>query len=207
MAPLRVAALAAIALAAIALAALPLARAAHPGEEPPAPLSVGDRLPAFQLDDQHGRPGQVDASVRLLLFAADMDAGGLVDDALEGDASLRDLAARGAVFVSDIHRMPALVTRLFALPSMRRRPYRMLLDREPGPTLRIPRREGQVTLLALESLTIRRVDYADTPKAVAEALRQVSRPAAKLDLRLLGGAQGTARQPVRHCRAQLLKKP
>jgi hypothetical protein len=202
MTPLRAAA-----LFAVALAAVPLARAAGPGGEPPPPLAVGERLPAFQLEDQHGRPGQVDESIRLLLFAADMDAGGLVNDALEGDASLRDLAARGAVFVSDIHRMPAIVTRLFALPSMRRRPYRMLLDREPGPTLRIPRREGQVTLLGLESLTIRRVAYADTPQAVAEALRGVSRPAAKLDPRLLGGGQAAARRPVRRCRAQLVKKP
>ena len=29
--------------------------------------------------------------------------------------------------------MPAVITRLFALPSLRRRPYRMLLDREPRP--------------------------------------------------------------------------
>jgi hypothetical protein len=134
--------------------------------------AAGERIEVFELPDAHGEPGRVDAAVRLLLFAADMDAGGLVNDALEEDPSLQDLAARGAVFVSDIHRMPALITRLFALPSMRRRPYRMLLDREAaGPSARIPREEGKVTLLELDALTIRRIEYLDSAKAVTGALR------------------------------------
>jgi hypothetical protein len=95
-----------------------------------------------------------------------------VNDALEEDPSLQDLAARGAVFVSDIHRMPALITRLFALPSMRRRPYRMLLDREEaGPSARIPREEGKVTLLELDALEIRSISFLDSADAVARALR------------------------------------
>lgn len=137
-----------------------------------APWAVGDRIEPFELPDAHGEPGRVDESVRLLLFAADMDAGGLVNEALEGDPSLRDLAARGAVFVSDIHRMPAIVTRLFALPSMRRRPYRMLLDREEaGPTVRIPREEGRVTRIELDALAIRSISFLDSADAVARALR------------------------------------
>jgi hypothetical protein len=146
------------------------AAAAPAGAQEP-PLAAGDRLAPFELADQHGAPGKVDESVRLLLFAADMDAGDLVNQALEADPALTDLGARGAVFVSDIHRMPALVTRLFALPSMRRRPYRMLLDRGPGPTLRLPREEGKVSILVLDGLRIRSVAFAATPEAVAEALR------------------------------------
>ena len=136
-----------------------------------APWQAGDRLPPFELDDQHGVPGRVDESVRLLLFTADMDAGDVVRAALEGDAKLRDLAAHGAVWVSDIHRMPAVVTRLFALPSMRRRPYRMLLDRGPGPTVRIPREEGKVSVLVLDALVVKSVAFVGAPKGIAEALR------------------------------------
>jgi hypothetical protein len=53
---------------------------------------------------------------------------------------------------------------------MRRRPYRMLLDREPGPTARIPREPGKVTLLELEALVIRRIAYLASADAVAGAL-------------------------------------
>jgi len=152
-------------LAGLSLAALP-ARA----EEPP-PWQAGDHLAPFELADQHDQPGRVDESVRLLLFTADMDAGDLVKAALEAEPKLQDLAAHGAVWVSDIHRMPAVITRLFALPSMRRRPYRMLLDREPGPSARIPREEGKVTLVVLDALEVRSIAFADSAESVAAALK------------------------------------
>ena len=154
----------------IGFVVLLVAAAAGADDELPA-YAAGDRLVPFTLEDQHGEPGSVDDQVRVVLFAADMDAGDLVDAALQADPSLHDLAALGAVFVSDIHRMPAIITRLFALPSMRRRPYRMLLDREPGPTVRLPREEGKVTILQLEALTVASVAFAADAAEVAAALR------------------------------------
>jgi hypothetical protein len=150
-------------------AALVLAAAAGRADE--LPVQAGDRLEPFELADQHGQPGRVDESVRVLLFTADMDAGDVVKGALEADPALQDLAAHGAVWVSDIHRMPAVVTRLFALPSMRRRPYRMLLDRGPGPSARIPREEGKVSVLVLDALAVQSIAFADQPDAIAAALR------------------------------------
>lgn len=146
-------------------------------QEPAPAYGAGDSLVPFTLQDQHGEPGSVDEKTRVVLFAADMDGGDLVGSALEADASLQDLTQFGAVFVSDIHRMPALITRLFALPSMRRRPYRMLLDREPGPTVRLPREEGRVTVLRLEGLTVQSVSFVADAAGIAAALRPETEPA------------------------------
>jgi hypothetical protein len=157
------------------LAAAALAAPLRAEEAPPSAWSAGERIEAFELEDQHGAPGRVDEGVRHLLFAADMDAGDLVNGALEEDPALRDLAARGAVFVSDIHRMPVVITRLFALPSMRRRPYRMLLDRGPGPSVRIPRQPGQVTWVELDALVVRSVDFVASKQALAERLGAAGR--------------------------------
>lgn len=153
-----------LALVLLALAA-PSARAGDA-----APCRVGDTLEAFELPDANGAPGRVDAGVRLLLFTADMDGGGLVRKALE-DPALQDLAVHRAVYVADVSRMPALVTRMFALPSLRKRPYRTLLDRGPGPTQRIPREPGKVTLLTLDALAVRGIAFAASPDAVAAAVR------------------------------------
>jgi len=150
--------------------------AAASAQEPAAPYVAGDSLVPFTLDDQHGEPSSVDEKTRVVLFAADMDGGDLVGSALESDPSLQDLEQFGAVFVSDIHRMPALVTRLFALPSMRRRPYRMLLDREPGPTVRLPRQEGHVTVMRLDGLTVESVAYVADAEGIAVALRPEAEP-------------------------------
>lgn len=143
---------------------------AGPARSDEAPWQVGDRIEAFELGDPHGKPGRVDEAVRLVLFTADMDGGRLVQEALE-DTALQDLAAHGAVYVADVSRMPAVVTRLFALPSMRRRPYRTLLDTEPGPTLRVPREPGKVTLLELDALSVRSIRFADAAETVASAIR------------------------------------
>ena len=149
---------------------------AGPARSDDAPWQAGDRIEAFELADPHDAPGRVDETVRLVLFTADMDAGKVVQQAL-ADPALQDLAAHGAAYVADVSRMPALVTRLFALPSMRRRPYRTLLDPGPGPTVRMPREPGKVTLLELDALTVRSVRFADAPETVASAVR--GRPAGR----------------------------
>ena len=135
-----------------------------------APWQVGDRLEPVELEDAHGVPGRIDEAVRLVVFSADMDGGKVVQQALS-DPALQDLAAHGVAYVADVSRMPSLVTRLFALPSIRRRPYRTLLDPGPGPTVRIPREPGKVTLLALDGLAVRSVAFVDAPDAVAAAIR------------------------------------
>jgi hypothetical protein len=157
-----------VALRALVLAAALVVAGSAAGDE--APWRTRDRLQPFELPDPHGKTGRVDERLRLVLFTADMDAGRLVQRALE-DPALQDLEAHRAAYVADVSRMPAVVTRLFALPSMRRRPYRTLLDTGPGPTTRIPREDGKVTLLALDELTVRSVEFTATADAVAAAIR------------------------------------
>lgn len=161
-------------LALVLACSLALAASAR-GED--APWQAGDRLEPFELADPHGVAGRIDEGVRLVLFTADMDGGKLVQAALE-DAALQDLAAHGAVYIADISRMPALVTRVFAMPSIRRRPYRTLLDPGPGPSVRMPREAGKVTLLELDALAVKSVRFADAPEAVASAVRAGLAPGA-----------------------------
>jgi hypothetical protein len=134
-----------------------------------AALSAGDVLPALALADQHGRPQRLDEGVRLVLFTRDMDAGRLVQRALS-DADAVRLSQSGAVYVSDVSRMPRLVRRIVAKPRMRQRPYPMLLDEEGEATAALPSREGRVTLLFLERLRVSEIRFAETPEEVAAAL-------------------------------------
>jgi hypothetical protein len=133
------------------------------------PWAAGERIEPFSLEDQHGTVRHVDAGTRVVLFSRDMDGGDVLKRALEGVPE-GFFAARGAAYVADISRMPGLVTRLFALPSMRRRPYPMLLDRDGATTARLPDAEGQATLIFLEDLRIERVVHAARPEELCEAL-------------------------------------
>lgn len=134
-----------------------------------AELAVGDALPELTLEDQHGESHTLGADTKLVLMPGDMDAGDVLKEAL-ADADAAALAARGAVYLADISGMPRMVARLFALPSMRRRAYPMLLDRDGTATAAFPRRAGEVTLIFVEGGRIARIDYATAIGPIRGAL-------------------------------------
>jgi hypothetical protein len=137
------------------------------------PYAVGAQLEPFSLQDQHGRAHAVDASVRALLFTREMSAGDIVKQGLtESGAQL--LAGAGAVYVSDISGMPALVRRLMALPRLRQRPYPILLDFDGSVTQRIPGGAGQPVLLVLDELRIAEIRTLASAQELVAALRALA---------------------------------
>lgn len=132
------------------------AEAEASASEAPAPVTVGSQLPPLTLEDQHGESRTLDASTRLVIFTGEMQAGDLVKEVL-AERGGEILAERDAVYVADVHRMPALVRRLFALPSLRKRPYPMWLDTEGDATASFPAVEGRPTLLFVDDLVVREI--------------------------------------------------
>lgn len=149
---------------------------AAPAVAEEAALTVGDELPRLGLEDQHDVAHPIGSDTKLLLFTRDMDSSDLVKEALAEDGAAK-LAAAHAVFVADISAMPSIITRIFALPSLRKRPYRMVLDRDGAATERFPAQEGRVTLLHLEERSITRIEYAGSVEQVAAALGPAAAPA------------------------------
>ena len=129
------------------------------------PYSVGERMEGFSLEDQHGAIQRVDEDVAVILFGRDMTTDKILKAALEG-VDGEALRARGVVYVADIQGMPRLVAKLFALPSMRRRPYPMLLDRDGRATAGLPDVAGTVTVIFLDRLKITRVEQLTDPVAL-----------------------------------------
>jgi hypothetical protein len=123
----------------------------------------------MSLEDQHGKPRRIDETARAILFARDMDGGGILKEALaESGPSL--LEGAGAVYVADVSGMPRLIRRFFALPSMRRRAYTILIDVDGSVTERLPSAEGRATLMTLDALRLVRVTHFDSAADVRAAL-------------------------------------
>lgn len=147
---------------------LPLALTIMTAKAGAEPYAVGDRMEPFALEDQHGESHRVDESVAVVLFGRDMSTDKIVKAAfaeVDGDA----LNARQVVYVANIEGMPRLVAKLFALPSMRKRGYAMLLDRDGKTTARLPDVAGTVTVLHLDRLKITRVEHLTDPAEVRKA--------------------------------------
>jgi hypothetical protein len=98
-----------------------------------------------------------------------MDGGDLLKQAV---ATLPEdyLAKVGAVYIADISGMPRIISKLFALPKMRKRPYPLLLDRSGEATERIPDVDGQATLVYLAALRVARIEHYASVAAVRGAL-------------------------------------
>jgi hypothetical protein len=131
-------------------------------------LTVGARLPALTLPDQHGNLRAIgDATV--VLFAPDRDAGALANQVLS-HTDTDSMAAAGIIYISDISQMPSFVSRMFALPKMRDYPYAVLLGYEASQTAMLPRQAGKVTVLRVQKALIEQVSFADSEQPLAKMI-------------------------------------
>ncbi len=127
-------------------------------------IAAGTSLPPLAVNDQFDRPVTIDHSTRFLLFAADQAAGDLATDALKANPEM--LAQQRIVYIADISGMPAMITRMFALPKWRELPFAVGLVRDAQLTAALPRRPGELTLLALEQGKVQGVEYLADAAAV-----------------------------------------
>lgn len=154
--------LAGVAVLAILAVQPPVEAGAAEAQPGPVPvLQVGDAMPPLVLQDQHGRPVTVDAGTKILLFTRDMDAGAVVKEALAADGTAV-LAAGGAVYVSDVSGMPALVRSMFAMPALRRRSYPVALDEAGEATAGFPTEAGKATILRLDTGRIASISFSSS---------------------------------------------
>jgi len=124
-------------------------------------LEPGTRLAPWTLLDQYDQPYSLNASTHVLLVAQDMDGAKLVKAAL-AETPKGYLESRDAVFVADIQRMPALISKLFAVPAMRDYSYRVMLDRDGRVASRYDVPAGQVLWLQLkDGVLVRQQAFAE----------------------------------------------
>jgi len=132
-----------------------------------APVAPGQAFAPIVMTDQHDRSLRTEPTTRTVLFAADKKASDLATAVLQplgADA----LSARQAVFIVDMHAMPALITRMFAVPALRELPFAIGLVRAPALTADLPRNKGQVTLITLRDGVAQTVSFVTS----AAELRQ-----------------------------------
>ena len=133
-------------------------------------LRTGDTLPALKLNDQYDKPAVMPADLSQVIFAADNGGAGLVTAWL--DAQPKDwLAQSKRVYLADIHKMPGLITRMFALPKLREKPYPIVLGREEADLAMLPRKKDCVTLLPVNAGKIGEAAFVCDAPALQAALK------------------------------------
>jgi len=136
---------------------------------------IGDLLPAWELQDQFEKKKTLGDEVRMILFSRDMDFKDLIHSMLI-DEGERFLEEHETLYIADIHEMPSLITKLFALPKMREYPYRLFLDRDGEITKNLPTREGKVSLIRLERRKIISIQYLSDMDQIKGEIRKEGLP-------------------------------
>lgn len=112
-------------------------------------LKVGDSLPEINYTNQWEEPSPIPKETTKVFFIADMDASKIIHPILEKE-NKGYLESKQAVLISDIHRMPSLITRFVALPKMKSYPYTLRLVREEKLADPFPRTKGSLTMIQLK---------------------------------------------------------
>jgi len=133
------------------------------------PPQIGSALPELNLQDQHGRDWRVTAHTRLLIVATGRAASNLVQEVLTGQPG-DVLAARQALYLADLSRMPGFITRTFALPALREQPFAVGVVLQPQTLADWPRADEAVTLISLQDGRVTAIEQARDAATLRAAL-------------------------------------
>lgn len=133
-------------------------------------LKQGDSLPNLSLTDQHDKPAKIDSSVTRIIFAADNGAASLVTAMLDAkDANW--LTQTNSVYLADIHKMPSLIAKMFALPQLREKPYTIILGREEADLAMFARQKGCVAIIPIANQKLGETTFACTEDTLKESVK------------------------------------
>ncbi|WP_024851196.1 hypothetical protein [Hydrogenovibrio kuenenii] len=111
------------------------------------------QLTPYAFKDQWGKPNPLDASVKWLIFSHHKAGNEWVRDALN-ELGVKNLEERHWLYVADISGMPSLITKIFALPKMRKYDFPIALSDDEVNTQNWPEKEDTVSVYKLENLKI-----------------------------------------------------
>jgi hypothetical protein len=119
------------------------------GAAEPGVLAVGENFPVRPLTDQHENPVNLGSETELVLLSFDM----ALSKSMHGFLSEKEpdyLATHSTQYVSDIAKMPKIITFLFAGPKMRKYPFPIILNEADDFGPLFPQQEDKITAIKLD---------------------------------------------------------
>ena len=126
------------------------------------------KLQTFTLPDQFEKIHTVDKSVRTIIVTFEKSTGADMNSFLN-EQQPDFLQKHNAVFVANISKMPSLITKLFAMPKMKKYKHTILIinDEENHQFLY---QKDKITVYTLDKGVVTSIDYVDTVQDVIKKL-------------------------------------
>lgn len=131
----------------------------------------GDEFPLKELEDQTETIQKIPADTSKVFFIADMTASKIIHASLETKEP-DFLTSKKSILISDIHRMPGLITKFVALPKMRGYSYKIFLIRDDTTGNSIPKEKEKITYFKLKKGIITNIQFLNTTEEFDKALEE-----------------------------------
>lgn len=129
---------------------------------------VGSKLPTLTYLDQFEKPHTVSSDIHTIIVSFEKATGADMNAFLK-EQQPDYLTKHNAVFIANISEMPSLITKLFAMPKMRKYKHTILIinDEENHQFLY---EEDKITVYTIDNGLIKDVSFIETSKEVRERL-------------------------------------
>jgi len=134
-------------------------------------LSIGSELD-LKLPDQFDKEQQLQNNTKILIFAFSKNTGHIIRQFIS-TKNKNFLENQKALFVADISKMPVFIRNTFALPDLRKSPYKILLiyDRAIATTFEKGIDKDKVIILELKNKQIMTIKYANSISELDKILK------------------------------------
>ena len=135
-------------------------------------LVVGSSLDAlneFKFETPQGQEVKIPKKSKLVIVAFEKDAAALVNEFL-ATKEPSYLTKNSSTFIADVHEMPAIIAKMFALPKLKKYKHPIYLyDGENFHTV-VSSKKAKVTLLEVDNGVIKSISYISTRQELQLAI-------------------------------------
>jgi hypothetical protein len=116
------------------------------------------KLNEFKYVTPQGNEIKIPKEVKLIIVSFEKDTGALVNEYLN-TKSPDYLTKYNSIFIADINKMPSVITKMFALPKLRKYKHPMYLNYDEKFEQSVLGKEEMVTLLHVENSVIKHISF------------------------------------------------
>ncbi|WP_413581119.1 hypothetical protein [Bdellovibrio sp. HCB288] len=127
-------------------------------------------MSAFKILNQFEEPAELSTTTQWILFSSDMDAAKILTEYLNANPGKLDPAK--TLVIADISKMPGLVSKMFAIPKMRKYNYKLALDRTGEATQDWPREKGQIIVMKVAELKVESIERLNSKESIKSFFTQ-----------------------------------
>jgi len=122
--------------------------------------------------DQHNNLITIQNDIKFIFFVSDMEAS-KVAHSFFVEKKETWMKQKKVVFISDIHKMPNLITKYVALPKMKSYPYPILLIQDEVRGKFFPQKKSFVTLLILKNFIVQEIIFLSSLEDFKQVLKKI----------------------------------